>query len=254
VAQPISILTKGNMGIPQTLSWVTVASLKWLRLCQITYKDSQGTERMWEAVARTTTVEQNTTGSFVAADAVAVLATLDSAGAPSRTLLVQQFRPPVGCDTIELPAGLIDAGESPAEAAIRELREETGYIAAVEDAEVSSMPFPLSPGLTNECVYLVRVKVDLDSPENQVPKQQLEETEDIKVFAVPLLSLHEELLRLQKNGARIFGPLYMFAVGLQLQANEGLSKPAAANVGVVNFILGLALGATSALLFRRTLV
>ena len=33
--------------------------------------------------------------------------------------------------TLELPAGLIDPGESPAVAAVRELKEETGYTATV---------------------------------------------------------------------------------------------------------------------------
>ena len=33
--------------------------------------------------------------------------------------------------TLELPAGLIDPGESPAAAAVRELKEETGYTATV---------------------------------------------------------------------------------------------------------------------------
>ena len=33
--------------------------------------------------------------------------------------------------TLELPAGLIDPGESPAAAALRELKEETGYAATV---------------------------------------------------------------------------------------------------------------------------
>lgn len=49
-------------------------------------------------------------------------------------LLVQQYRPPIGQNSLELPAGLIDDGEgengeSALEAAKRELLEETGYIA-----------------------------------------------------------------------------------------------------------------------------
>ena len=34
--------------------------------------------------------------------------------------------------TVELPAGLIDAGETAAEAAVRELKEETGYTAVAQ--------------------------------------------------------------------------------------------------------------------------
>ncbi len=42
--------------------------------------------------------------------------------------MVTQFRPPVAAYTIELPAGLIDAGETVEEAGVRELKEETGYL------------------------------------------------------------------------------------------------------------------------------
>lgn len=44
-------------------------------------------------------------------------------------ILQKQFRPPLDKVTIEVPAGLIDAGETAEEAAVRELREETGYVA-----------------------------------------------------------------------------------------------------------------------------
>lgn len=42
-------------------------------------------------------------------------------------LLVRQFRHAVNQELLELPAGSIDPGETPEEAAIRELREETGF-------------------------------------------------------------------------------------------------------------------------------
>ena len=45
------------------------------------------------------------------------------AGRPAETMLVRQFRPPMGADTIELPAGLLDPGEDAATAALRELKE-----------------------------------------------------------------------------------------------------------------------------------
>lgn len=42
-------------------------------------------------------------------------------------IMVRQFRPALGSDTLEFPAGGIDRGESPHAAVIRELREETGH-------------------------------------------------------------------------------------------------------------------------------
>jgi 8-oxo-dGTP pyrophosphatase MutT (NUDIX family) len=42
--------------------------------------------------------------------------------------LVKQFRIPIGGITLELPAGMVDLGESPEKAAIRECKEEIGLI------------------------------------------------------------------------------------------------------------------------------
>ncbi len=44
-----------------------------------------------------------------------------------QVLIVRQYRPAVERQTLELPSGLVDPGETPEEAARRELLEETGY-------------------------------------------------------------------------------------------------------------------------------
>jgi ADP-ribose pyrophosphatase len=48
-------------------------------------------------------------------------------------LLQKQYRPPVDQVVIEVPAGLIDPGETPEECAVRELKEETGYVGVAEE-------------------------------------------------------------------------------------------------------------------------
>ena len=69
----------------------------------------------------------------------------------NRILLVKQFRLPAKVEMWELPAGRLDAGELPLEAAQRELREETGYSAREWKELVSFFP---SPGYVEERMTL----------------------------------------------------------------------------------------------------
>jgi ADP-ribose pyrophosphatase len=59
-------------------------------------------------------------------DFVAVVA-LDARG---RLLLVRQFRPAINAPSLELPSGHVEIGETPEEAARKELLEETGHVGA----------------------------------------------------------------------------------------------------------------------------
>jgi ADP-ribose diphosphatase len=68
-----------------------------------------------------------------------------------RILLVKQFRLPAEKDLWELPAGRIDPGESPLQAAKRELREETGYQAKKWSKLIS---YWASPGYVAEKMNL----------------------------------------------------------------------------------------------------
>jgi hypothetical protein len=92
--------------------------------CRIKYAGVDGEVRTWEAMHRTT----RPLGSAV--DAVQMLVVLNKPTGPE-LLLEKQFRPPAGKRVVEFPAGLVDKGETTAQAAVRELREETGYVGEV---------------------------------------------------------------------------------------------------------------------------
>lgn len=55
----------------------------------------------------------------------------------------KQFRPPIDKVCIEVPAGLIDEGETPEVCALRELKEETGYVGEVikDGSAISALMF-----------------------------------------------------------------------------------------------------------------
>jgi len=71
--------------------------------------------------------------------------------ADNRVCLIKNQRPAVGKTLIELPAGTIDPDEPPAETAIRELQEETGYTA---ESWQELPTFYTSPGILSERMYL----------------------------------------------------------------------------------------------------
>lgn len=79
--------------------------------------------------------------------AVAILPILSD----GRVLLVEQYRPAVDSFLWEIPAGLLETGETPLACAKRELLEETGHEAGQWEEHLA---FYTSPGFTNEQITL----------------------------------------------------------------------------------------------------
>jgi len=70
---------------------------------------------------------------------------------PDSIVLVRQFRPAIGRQLWEVPAGKLDGKEDPEAAAHRELREETGYRAS---AMRKLRTFYTAPGFCGELLHL----------------------------------------------------------------------------------------------------
>ncbi|KAM6896774.1 ADP-sugar pyrophosphatase isoform 1-T1 [Lycodopsis pacificus] len=149
---------------PHIVKEELMAAGNWLKLEKTTYVDHAGSTRAWETVKRTTR-QTNTE-----ADGVGIIALLKRTLHKDCVVMVKQFRPPMGCHTLEFPAGLIDEGESAEAAALRELKEETGYKGEV----VGITPVTcLDPGLSNCATQMVMVNINGDEGENINPTQQL---------------------------------------------------------------------------------
>ncbi|WP_211745111.1 NUDIX hydrolase [Paenibacillus sp. Marseille-Q4541] len=104
--------------------------------------------------------------------AVAVLAVRGD-----RMLVVDQYRQALGRTELEIPAGKLDPGEDPEEAAKRELREETGFRAG----SLKPLPaFYTSPGFADEVIYLYM------ADELKEGEMELDEDEFLEVSEITL--------------------------------------------------------------------
>lgn len=186
------------------LTTLSSSDAKWVELNKITYIDQTGRERVWEVASRKTRGKAGV-------DAVAIgTIILHPSRAPS-TILVLQYRPPADAVTVEWPAGLVDATESPEEAAVRELREETGY----EGRVLSLSPtIATDPGMTTANMQLVMVEVRLSEGDVE-PEQQLDDGEHIQRVVVPLDELYDKLVEYSKEeGMMVSAKLWHWAAGL----------------------------------------
>lgn len=100
----------------------------------------------------------------------------------NKVVLVRQWRHAVGCEMLEIPAGKLDAGEAPETCAMRELGEETPYIA--ERMELIHTFFS-APGFCDEKMYIfrainIRVGSELNPDEDEFVETELLTKEDVR--------------------------------------------------------------------------
>jgi len=116
-----------------------------------------------------------------------------------------------------VPAGLIDEGETAEECALRELKEETGYVGKIVEGGFGVGPIIWNdPGFCNTNLRMIRVEINLSLPENQNPQPELEENEFIECFTVPLTDLYAECEMLEKEGFAIDARVGTIAEGIEI--------------------------------------
>lgn len=209
-SRSFSMSQKTQEPIITKVSELPTDQTKHITLQKVEYVDQVGKERIWEVAIR-----KNRGKAGV--DAVAVGNVVLHPSRPPSTILVIQYRPPLDSYTIEWPAGLIDAGETAEQAAVREFKEETGY-----DCQVLSIsPVQAAdPGMTNANMQMAMAEVHLKEGDEE-PEQRLEDGEHIQRVIVPLTELYDRLVAYSKEERTIVAAkLFHFAAGMHFAQTQ----------------------------------
>ncbi len=176
---------------------------KWVEFQKISWQDQTGRPRVWEAANRKTRGKAGV-------DAVAITTIIRHPKRKPSTIIILQYRPPVDAVCVELPAGLVDEKETPSDASLRELHEETGYkgrLSFVSPTIVSD------PGLSSANMQLATVEVELQEGDPE-PEQALDDGEFIERVVVPLDELYERLVRYDREGKTVDARLWHWVAGM----------------------------------------
>jgi 8-oxo-dGTP pyrophosphatase MutT (NUDIX family) len=167
-------------------------STKWLEFKTAVFENNQGKEMEWDFVSRK------------GGRKVVTMVCFDQA--TQKYLVIRQYRVPIQKYVLEFPAGLVDSGEDYATAALRELKEETGYRGEVVSVSAEVVK---SPGLSDESTTVVLVKVDSRVKQESEP----EETEDITPMWVSQSEFDELVQKSQSENVIIDVLVWMYFLG-----------------------------------------
>lgn len=117
-------------------------------------------------------------------------------------ILERQYRHGLDIVSTEICAGVMEEGETPLEAAQRELEEETGYTGGEWKEIMTVAPNPGVMDNLCHCFYAKGVKKNSE--------QHLDDTEDIDVFLCPKQEVKQMLIRGEFIQALMVAPLWKF--------------------------------------------
>lgn len=117
-------------------------------------------------------------------------------------ILERQYRHGLDIVSTEICAGVMEEGETPLEAAQRELKEETGYTGGEWKEIMTVAPNPGVMDNLCHCFYAKRVR--------KTCEQHLDDTEDIDVLLCPKQEVKQMLIRGEFIQALMVAPLWKF--------------------------------------------
>jgi len=117
-------------------------------------------------------------------------------------VMIKQYRAGSKAIELEIPGGLIDIGESPIHAGIRELEEETGFIG--KDAVIIGQVCP-NPAFQCNICYTVLIKTASKKTE-----LSLDEAEDIETLLVPVDNLEKIIIDGEISHGLVLNALLFF--------------------------------------------
>ena len=117
-------------------------------------------------------------------------------------ILERQYRHGLDIVSTEICAGVMEEGETPLEAAQRELEEETGYTGGEWKEIMTVAPNPGVMDNLCHCFYAKRVR--------KTCEQHLDDTEDIDVLLCPKQEVKQMLIRGEFIQALMVAPLWKF--------------------------------------------
>ena len=167
----------------------------YLSLKESTFLSDDGKEVKWESVTR------NNKRSIAV-----IIGILKPS---NRFVLIRQFRPAINNFVLGFPAG-ISEGKDISEEALRELKEETGYIGRIVEL---SPAFKLSAALIDDDVHVVSAEIDENDPGNKKPVQELEPEEEIEVVLCEKRGIKDLILNEIKAGRTVASGVWNMAIG-----------------------------------------
>jgi len=124
-----------------------------------------------------------------------------------KVVMVRQYRHGAGEVTLEIPGGLVEEGDTPETAAMRELVEETGYTARKVISLGYVQPNPAIQN--NRCYSFLARDVRLTREQSQ------DEKEDIEVVLKPLSEIPEAIRNGEITHALVLAAFYRFYMEYQ---------------------------------------